>query len=247
MVFIHSIAISGSNIYGYNNRALVSISYIIPIFIILIEQIITPKKFKIILIIYITIIFTSYILILDKHIDYVKNRNNSVEKIISNFEYKNQKKSYLIYIDDYKDDDKFYNYFTYVNDNFDFRYQLPSISKNTLMGTSVNIHEYCNRLYWDSHFNSYIIKWFNKNNNIFIVEDINQKLKFYKYENLDDVWQYLSKRFQCSTDNNIAENLNKSLGKKNNKNFVNNSYFLKIVIKIYNNYFSKYFSVKFDS
>ena len=120
VVFIHSMAISGSNIYGYNNRALVSISYIIPIFIILIEQIITPKKFKIILIIYIMIIFTSYILILEKNIDYVKNRNNSVEKIISNFEYKNQTKSYLIYIDDYKHDDKFYNYFTYVNDNFDF-------------------------------------------------------------------------------------------------------------------------------
>ena len=98
-----------------------------------------------------------------KTIDYVKNRNNSVEKIISNFEYKNQKKSYLIYIDDYKDDDKFYNYFTYVNDNFDFRHQLPSLSKNTLMGTSVNIHKYCNRLYWDSHFNSYIIWHFNFN------------------------------------------------------------------------------------
>ena len=97
------------------------------------------------------------------------------------------------------------------------------------------------------HFNSYIIKWFNKNNNIFIVEDINQKLKFYKYENLDDVWQYLSKRFQCISDKDNTENLSKALEKKNNKNFVNNSYFLKIVIKIYNNYFSKYFSVKFDS
>ena len=84
VVFIHSMAISGSNIYGYNNRALVSISYIIPIFIILIEQIITPKKFKIILIIYIIIIFTSYILILEKNVDYVKNRNNTVKKLFQN-------------------------------------------------------------------------------------------------------------------------------------------------------------------
>ena len=82
------------------------------------------------------------------------------------------------------------------------------------MGTSVNLNKYCNKLYWDSHFNGYIIKWFNKNNNIFIVEEENQKLKFLKYENLNDVWQYLSQKFQCNTDNNITEKLSKSLGKK---------------------------------
>ena len=240
-------AISGSNIYGYNNRALVSLSYFIPIFIILIGQIIKPNKFKIILIIYSIVIFTSYILILDKNVDYVKNRNNTVKKIISKFEYPYQKKNYLIYIDDYKYDDKFYNYLTFVNDNFDFRHQLPSLSNDAIMGTSVNLNKYCNKLYWDSHFNGYIIKWFNKNNNIFIVEEENQKLKFLKYENLNDVWQYLSQKFQCNTDNNITEKLSKSLGKKNNKNFVNDSYFLKIIIKIYNKYLSKYFSLKVDS
>ena len=160
VVFIHSMAISGSNIYGYNNRALVSLSYIIPIFIILIGQVIKPKTFKNILIFYIILVFTNYILILDKNIDYVKNRNNTVEKIISNFKHSNQKKNYLIYIDDYKNDDKFYNYFTFVNDNFDFRHQLPSLSNDTLMGTSLNLNKYCNKVYWDSYFNEYIIKWF---------------------------------------------------------------------------------------
>ena len=101
IVLIHTLALSGTNIYGYNNRALISVSFILPLFLIIIGETLKPRNSKILYFFYILIVFTNYILILDKNVEYVKYRNSTIKTIISEYKGNTDKKNYVLFIDHY--------------------------------------------------------------------------------------------------------------------------------------------------
>ena len=197
IVLIHTLALSGTNIYGYNNRALISVSFILPLFLIIIGETLKPRNSKILYFFYILIVFTNYILILDKNVEYVKYRNSTIKTIISEYKGNTDKKNYLLFIDHYGHKDRIYQKVTFINDNFDYRHLLEIESKGSLMGTSINNNKYCNKTFWDNYFKTYIKKWFNKNNNIYIVDPKNSDFKFNLFNDLNEVWLYLDKNLKC--------------------------------------------------
>ena len=241
IVLIHTLALSGTNIYGYNNRALISLSFILPLFLIIIGEVLKPKNSKILFFFYSLVVFTSFILILDKNVEYVKYRNLTVKKIISEYNENTDKKNYLLFIDHYGHKDRIYQKVTFINDNFDYRHLLEIESKNSLMGTSINKNKYCNKTFWDSYFKTYIEKWFNKNNNIYVLDPKNSDFKFNLFNDLNEVWLYLDENLKCETQTSSQENMNIYLKKKGNQNFINDSLLLKFGIKFYNKYLSKNF------
>ena len=241
IVLIHTLALSGTNVYGYNNRALVSVSFILPLLLIIIGEMLKPRNSKILFFFYSLIVFTNFILILDKNIEYVKYRNSTIKTIVSEYRGNTENKNYLLFIDHYGDKDKIYQKVTFINDNFDYRHLLKIESKSSLMGTSINNNKYCNKTFWDNYFKTYIEKWFNKNNNIYIIDPKNGDFKFNLFNDLNEVWLYLDKNLKCEVHTSIQENINIYLKKKGNQNFINDSLFLKLGIKFYNKYLSKYF------
>lgn len=241
IVLIHTLALSGTNIYGYNNRALISVSFILPLFLIIIGETLKPRNSKILYFFYILIVFTNYILILDKNVEYVKYRNSTIKTIISEYKGNTDKKNYVLFIDHYGHKDRIYQKVTFINDNFDYRHLLEIESKGSLMGTSINNNKYCNKTFWDNYFKTYVKKWFNKNNNIYIVDPKNSDFKFNLFNDLNEVWLYLDKNLKCEIQPSTQENINIYLKKKGNQNFINDSLLLKFGIKFYYKYLSKNF------
>lgn len=241
IVLIHTLALSGTNIYGYNNRALVSVSFILPLFLIIIGEMLKPRNSKILFFFYSLIVFTNFILILDKNVKYVKYRNSTIKTIVSEYRGNTDRKNYLLFIDHHGDKDKIYQKVTFINDNFDYRHLLEIESKSSLMGTSINKNKYCNKTFWDNYFKTYVEKWFNKNNNIYIIDPKNSDFKFNLFNDLNEVWLYLDKNLKCEIQTSSQEKINIFLKKKGNQNFINDSLLLKFGVKFYYKYLSKYF------
>ena len=242
IILIHTLALSGSSIYGYNNRALVSLSFILPFIIIMFGLILRSIYFKILVFTYTVILFTNFIVVLNKNVEYVKNRNSNVENIIYNFKKNNNDINYLIFIDHYGVDDKIYNRVTYTNDNFDYRHLLKYKSKGNLFGTSINANKYCNKRYWDVYFSPYIDGWFNVNKSMYLIDSKEENTEFILFVDLNEIWRHLNKRFECGKKFKDQITINKKLGKFSNKNFINDSLFLNFIINFNNKVISRFFN-----
>jgi hypothetical protein len=238
LAFMHTVAKSAINIYGINNRALVSLSFFIPLILILLSNMKSPKYFFIIILIYIFLIITNYIPIQYNNIIYVKERNTSFKKITQkiNIDHGNGNNSF-IYLDRFNNNSLF-NHTTYAKDNFDFSNMTGFNHYNTQNDNSIwsaNIRNsmFCNKAYWNLHFKKKIFDVIRLSKKIYFIEKSNNQYVLKEFNNYNLFKKFIEKKIICNSDLFYQDFINSKFNKISNKDFINNSNLIKKAIDIY--------------
>lgn len=238
LVFMHTVAKSAINIYGINNRALVSLSFFIPLILIVLSNMKSPKYFFFIVLIYIILIITNYIPIQYNNITYLKERNISFKKIIQKINIDDGKgNNSFIYFDQFNKNSLF-NHTTYANDNFDFSNMTgfnhnSTQNDNSIWSANIRNSMFCNKAYWNLHFKKKIFDVIGLSKKIYFIEKSNNQYVLQEFNNYNLFKKFIEKKIICSSNTFYQDFINDKFNKISNKDFVNNSNLIKKAINIY--------------
>ena len=236
LIFMHTISKSAMNLYGINNRALVSLSFFVPLFLIILFNYL-PKKYLIYLFFCFFIVITNYLPIQYNNIIYIKERNLSFKNLISESKKNLTHSIFLIHYDNFDTNDLF-KYTTYSDDNFDFQNMINFKetvykNKNNIIGVNFTNAMYCNKVFWKQHFEDRFYKNYDKK--IFFAQNIKNRVIFNKFENYNNFNSFIKNKISCKSKNKYKDFLNKKFNKSSNKDFINDSKFVMKILDFYMN------------
>jgi len=238
LIFMHTISKSAMNFYGINNRALVSLSFFFPFFLIILFNNM-PKRYFIILFFPFFIVITNYLPIQYNNIIYIKERNLSFQNLISESKKNFTHSIFLVFYDNF-DSNNLFKYTTYSDDNFDFQNMInfkETIykNKNNIEGGNFTKAMYCNKVFWKQHFDDRFHTKFNDKKKIIFAENIKNKIIFNKFENYNNFNNFIKNKIFCNNKNKYKDFLNNKFNKSSNKDFINNSKFVMKILDFYMN------------
>ena len=241
VAMMHTLAKTGIRVFGYNNRGLISISYLLPIFFLLIKKNMTNhQKFIKILETFFLINFLVLILITqNSYIQFTTFIDKSVLNI-ANRDKLNNKNNNIIYFDDhFIKEYPLVQYLTPINNTFQFSIKKKLLTKNSKEGLYLNSSILCNSSYFMTYIKPTILNYYQNNDTILLIV---------KNENI--IRRYFLKKIELNKKLNILKNCSQNLTIANDfiRSFAKeeilyeydileyNSLFVKSLIYLYTNY-----------
>ena len=237
LLFMHAIAKSAMNVYGINNRALVSLSFFIPLLLIFLSKTIDKKKYLMFIVVYFFIVVSNYLPIQFNNISYISERNKSLINIINELNKNSYEGKLFLYLDN-TSNNKLYEHTTFINDNFDFinmigfKYK-KYIKGDNLWGANITKDIFCNKSFWNLHYRDQIIEKFKQTKSLIFIEKNSNNYVFKSFDDLKNFDYFINNKIICKNKNFYKDYLNKKFNKKSNKDFVKNSKFIKKNLDLY--------------
>ena len=206
VALMHTFANTGVRVFGYNNRGLHAISYLIPIFFLLLKNSDSKKKFipyiKTFFMInfLIVVIFTQY-----SYINYTKYIHDSVINILENKNFKIDKEFIIFFDDSYSEKYKLIDHLTPINSTPQFGKKIKKLSNGKVDGIYLNTNITCNEEFFSKFLSETVIKNIENKKTIYLITYNNLKLekKFYEdttvFKRINDI-KKCSKNFDKNYD-----------------------------------------------
>ena len=244
VALMHTLANTGVRVFGYNNRGLLAISYILPIFFLFIKK--SPIKHKKIIKLLETFFLINFLVLIlltqYSYIEFIKFINKTTLNIV-NYENFNEKDNFVIYFDDdFVEKKPIVQYLTPINNTFQFGIKLNSLSKNTIDGLYLNSNIMCNNEYFVIYINPTILNNLQNDKSILLIAKKNGFINRYHLKS-NELTKKLNSIKNCSRDASKSNEFIKSFAKEKNlyeyKIIEYETVFVKFLIYIYKKYLHK--------
>ena len=237
LLFMHAIAKSAMNVYGINNRALVSLSFFIPLLFVFLFKMINKKKYSMFIVLYFFIVISNYLPIQFNNINYISERNKSLRNIIDELNKNSYDEKLFLYLDK-GSINELYEYTTFINNNFDFINMIGFKYKKYFNGDNIwgaNITEniFCNKSYWNLHYRDRIIERFKKTKSLIFIEKNSNNFTLKNFDDLNNFYNFINNKIICKNTNFYKSYLNEIFNKNSNKDFIINSKFIEKNLDLY--------------
>ena len=237
LLFMHAIAKSAMNVYGINNRALVSLSFFIPLLFVFLFKMINKKKYSMFIVLYFFIVISNYLPIQFNNINYISERNKSLRNIIDELNKNSYDEKLFLYLDK-GSINELYEYTTFINNNFDFINMIGFKYKKYFNGDNIwgaNITEniFCNKSYWNLHYRDRIIERFKKTKSLIFIEKNSNNFTLKNFDDLNNFDYFINNKIICKNTNFYKSYLNEIFNKNSNKDFIINSKFIEKNLDLY--------------
>ena len=214
---MHTLANTGVRVFGYNNRGLLAISYILPIFFLFIKK--SPIKYKKIIKLFETFFLINFLVLIlltqYSYIEFIKFINKTTLNIV-NYENFNEKDNFVIYFDDdFVEKKPIVQYLTPINNTFQFGIKLNSLSKNTIDGLYLNSNIMCNNEYFVIYINPTILNNLQNDKSILLITKKNGFINRYHLKS-NELTKKLKSIKNCSLDVSKSNEFIKSFAKEKN-------------------------------
>jgi hypothetical protein len=238
VALMHTFANTGVRVFGYNNRGLLAISYLIPIFFLLLKntnfrkkKFITYLQTFFIINFLIIVILTQY-----SYINFTKYIHNNAINVIENKKFKINEKFIIFFDDSYSKKYKLIDHLTPLNNTLQFGTKIRKLSNGKIDGIYLNTNMACNEEFFVKFLKKTILDNIENKKTMYLITYINLKLEKISFAD-KSVLEKINNIKKCSKNLDKSNDFIRSFANEKllyDYNIIEyESFFVKFLIRLY--------------